>query len=57
MELTQQATTLADKQLAAMVQSGVLSVQGTDYLIEMSFSQGKLTVNGKPYDPAMLKLQ
>jgi uncharacterized protein YdgA (DUF945 family) len=56
-ELTQQATSLADKQLAAMVQSGVLSVQGMDYIIEMSFSQGKLTVNGKPYDPAMLKLQ
>lgn len=53
----QQATMLAEKQLAAMVQSGVLSVQGNDYVIEMSLNEGKLIVNGKPYDPAMLKIQ
>ncbi|MBA2653318.1 MAG: YdgA family protein [Tatlockia sp.] len=52
-----QAAEMADKQLASMVQSGVLILQGNDYLIEMNFNQGKLMVNGKPFDPAMLKMQ
>ncbi|MBA2657582.1 MAG: YdgA family protein [Tatlockia sp.] len=52
-----EAAAMADRQLAAMVQSGVLILQGSDYLIEMSFNQGKLMVNGKPFEPAMLKIQ
>lgn len=54
---TQQATALTERQLAAMVKSGVLIVQGDYYLIAIKLDQGKLTVNGKPYDPAMLNLQ
>lgn len=57
-DTTQQATAITESQLAALVQSGVLLVvQGDYYLIEMKLEQGKLLINGKPYDPAMLKLQ
>ncbi|WP_028388202.1 YdgA family protein [Legionella fairfieldensis] len=53
-EVMQQAATEADKQLASMVESGILSLQGSDYVVEMSLNQGQLTVNGKPFSPAML---
>lgn len=56
-EIAQQAMTLADQQLASMVQSGILSMQGSVYVIEMSLNQGQLTVNGKPFNPSMLKFQ
>lgn len=54
-DVVQQASTLADKQLAAMVQSGVITQEGTDYMLEVSLNQGQLMVNGKPFSPAMLK--
>ncbi|CDZ75874.1 hypothetical protein BN59_00134 [Legionella massiliensis] len=47
----------ADKALAAMVKSGLLVTQGSDYTIELSFSQGQLTVNGKSFNQDMLKFQ
>lgn len=56
-DIAQQAVGLADKQLASMVQSGILSMQGSDYVVEMNLNQGQLTVNGKPFSPAMLKFQ
>ena len=52
-----QAASMADKHLAAMVNSGFLVLQANDYRIEMNLSQDKLTVNGKPFNPAMLKVQ
>ncbi|WED43202.1 YdgA family protein [Legionella cardiaca] len=54
-DVSQQAVTLADKQLATLVQNGVLAQQGTDYVIEVSLNQGQLTINGKPYSPEMMK--
>ncbi|WP_019215290.1 YdgA family protein [Legionella tunisiensis] len=54
-DVNEQATTLATKQLATLVQNGVLTVQGSDYVIEVSLNQGQLSVNGKPFNPAMLK--
>lgn len=45
----------ADKQLAGLEQSGLIVVNGTDYTIEVSLEQGKFTVNGKTFDPSMLK--
>ncbi|CEK11922.1 YdgA family protein [Legionella hackeliae] len=54
-DVSQQAVTLADKQLATLVQNGVLTQQGTDYVIEVSLNQGQLTINGKPYRPEMMK--
>ncbi|MDI9819191.1 MULTISPECIES: YdgA family protein [unclassified Legionella] len=53
-DISEQAVTLADKQLATMVENGVLVKQGTDYIIELSLNQGQFTVNGKPFNPAMM---
>lgn len=44
-----------EKQLNALQQSGLIIVQGTDYVIEVSLEQGKFIINGKPYDPSMMK--
>ncbi|QMT58997.1 YdgA family protein [Legionella sp. PC997] len=44
-----------NKQLTALQQTGLITVQGTDYVIEVSLDQGKFTINGKPYDPSMMK--
>ncbi len=52
----QQAATMADKQLSTMVQSGVLTTQGDYYVVEISLNQGQLKINGKPFNPAMLKV-
>lgn len=54
-DVNEQATTMATKQLSTLVQNGVLTVQGSDYVIEVSLNQGQLAVNGKPFNPAMLK--
>lgn len=51
----QLAAMQTDKQIAALEQTGLISVQGSDYLIEVSLEQGKFTVNGKPFDPSMVK--
>jgi len=51
----QLAAAQADKQISAMEQSGLISLQGTDYVIELTLNQGKLNVNGKPFDPSMMK--
>ncbi|MFA5958884.1 MAG: YdgA family protein [Tatlockia sp.] len=52
-----QAAEMADKQLGLMVESGILVQQGSDYLIEFNLSQGKISVNNKPFNPNMMKLQ
>lgn len=44
-----------EKQLNALQQSGVIVVQGNDYLVEVTLDNGKFTVNGKPFDSSMLK--
>jgi uncharacterized protein YdgA (DUF945 family) len=49
------AAMATDKQLKGMEQAGLLVLQGTDYVVEMSLEQGKVIVNGKPFDPSMLK--
>lgn len=56
-DIMQQAANTADQQLQAMVASGVLTQQGTDYLIELNLDKGQLSVNGKPFNPAMIKFQ
>lgn len=45
----------ADKQISTLEKNGVITLNGTDYVIEMSLAQGKFTVNGKPFDSSMLK--
>lgn len=44
-----------DKQIASMEQSGLITVNGSDYVVEITLEQGKFTVNGKTFDPTMLK--
>lgn len=56
-EIALQAAATADKQLLSMLQSGLLTQQGNDYVVELTLNQGQLVVNGKPFNPAMLKFQ
>ncbi len=54
-DIDQQALSQANERLAAMVQSGLLSLQGSDYVIELKLADGQLQVNGKPFNPAMMQ--
>ncbi len=54
-EIEQQATVQTTQKLADLVNSGLLSMQGTEYVIELNLTQGQLTVNGKPFSPAMMQ--
>ena len=37
-----------------MVQSGLLYLQGSDYVVDFKLAEGKLEINGKPFDSAMM---
>ncbi|MGQ3888406.1 YdgA family protein [Legionella sp. CNM-1927-20] len=54
-DIAQQSATMTNAQLASLVQSGVLTVSGNYYVIEVALQQGQLQVNGKPFNSAMLK--
>ncbi|STX30026.1 putative membrane protein YdgA-like protein [Legionella beliardensis] len=54
-DTVQQATALTNTQLDSLVQSGMLNIDGNYYVIEVALQQGQLQVNGKPFNPAMLK--
>ncbi len=54
-DINQQAETQANEKIAAMVQSGLLSLQGSDYFLELKLAAGQLSVNGKPFSSAMMK--
>lgn len=54
-DIDKQAAAQTDQKLAAMVQSGLLVLQGNEYAIDISLSQGQLSVNGKPFSPSMLQ--
>jgi uncharacterized protein YdgA (DUF945 family) len=51
----QVAAAQTDKQIAAMEKTGLVTLQGSDYVVEVNLEQGKFTVNGKPFDPAMMR--
>lgn len=51
----QLASAQVDKQLSMLQQNGLITVQGTDYSIEVTLDQGKFVINGKPFDSSMLK--
>lgn len=51
----QLAAMQADKQISTMEQNGLIVLSGSDYVIEVNLEQGKFLVNGKPFDPTMLK--
>jgi uncharacterized protein YdgA (DUF945 family) len=54
-DIMKQAEAQTDQQVAAMLQSGVLVQQGSDYMISIKLSNGQFVVNDKPFNPAMIK--
>lgn len=44
-----------DQRLKAIVQSGLVSQQDADYVIEFDLNAGQFTVNGQAFNPGMLK--
>ncbi len=44
-----------NEKLTTMVNTGLLSAQGSDYVIEFKLADGRLDVNGKPFDSTMMK--
>ncbi|RUR13010.1 YdgA family protein [Legionella sp. km772] len=51
----QLAALQADKQISTMEKNGLIVSSGSDYVIEVNLDQGKFNVNGKPFDPSMIK--
>ncbi len=54
-EIDQQAMAQTDAKLAALVQSGVLLLQGSEYVVHVTLQNGQLSVNGKPFTAAMMQ--
>lgn len=54
-DIDQQARTQADARLATLVGSGLLAANGSDFIIEFKLTHGQLSVNGKPFNPAMMQ--
>lgn len=54
-DINKQATVETDKEIAAMLQSGLIVEKGSNYLISIQLNQGQFVVNNKPFNPAMLK--
>lgn len=54
-ELDQQATVLRDQKLAKLIQIGLVTLQGNEYVVELSLQAGQLTVNGKAFTPEMMQ--
>ncbi len=53
-DISQKARLQADQKLSEMVQNGLLSLQGSEYVMEASLQQGQLTINDRPFKAAML---
>lgn len=54
-DIEQQAIAMADAKLATLVSSGLFAQNGDDYLVEFKLTHGQLSVNGKPFNPAMMQ--
>ncbi|MDP1602155.1 MAG: YdgA family protein [Legionella sp.] len=50
-----QAAAMTDQQIASITQSGLVVKDGDYFVIEVALEQGNLQVNGKPFNPAMVK--
>ncbi|RUR16501.1 YdgA family protein [Legionella septentrionalis] len=55
-QIDEQAEVQTEKKLADLVQAGVLSMQGDYYVVELKLANGQLTVNGQPFNPAVMKI-
>lgn len=51
-----QAKAEVENKLSALLGAKLLVEKGSDYMVEFKFDQGQLTINGQPFNPAMLKL-
>lgn len=51
--MEKEAQTLMEKQINNMISRGALVVQGTNYIIHMKLSKGRLTINNKPFSEMM----
>ncbi|MCX7117207.1 MAG: YdgA family protein [Legionellales bacterium] len=54
-EIQQEAEVLADQKLSAMIHSGLVTLQGKEYVTELNLAEGQLTVNGKPFTQSMMQ--
>ncbi|WP_367607513.1 YdgA family protein [Legionella sp. W05-934-2] len=55
MDAKQQAQDMVEKKLATLVDKGLLTKEGNDYVIAFTLKDGKLMVNGAPFNPAMMQ--
>ncbi len=55
-DVNQQAASQANEKIAAMIKSGLLVSQGSDYNVDLELSQGKLMVNGKAFNAEMMQI-
>lgn len=53
--IEQLATTQVDSQIANLTNSGAIVLDGANYVIEFELKDGKCTINGKPFTPAMMQ--
>lgn len=51
----QVATMKVEKLLSQWQESGLITAQGSDFLIEVNLADGKFSINGKPFDASMMK--
>ena len=54
-DLDQQAMTQSEERILNLVTVGLLAPEGDDYVIAFKLSGGQLSVNGKPFNPAMMQ--
>lgn len=45
-----------DKQLASFQETGLIQMHDKNYTIDVQLKEGKFMVNGKPFDPSMVKV-
>ncbi len=54
-DVHKQAEEMVNKKLSDLLDKGVITKQGNDYVIAISLENGKLLVNGSPFKPAMVQ--
>lgn len=54
-ELDQKAEVKAREKLASLIDAGALQKQENEYVIHVALNDGQLSVNGKPFNPAMIQ--
>lgn len=55
-DIEQQIQIQSEQKLSALVQAGVFVTSDSDYVTELKFEHGQLSVNGKPFNPATMRI-